>query len=167
MFTAGPSLEMKVLGPPAELFSGTNSDPNNNSLVLHLQYKEMNFLFTGDIETEAVENLLREEKIPPVQILKVPHHGGHLANLPQFLDDTAPHAAVITVGTNSFGHPHPSTLAALEDRGVEIFRTDFHGGVIVQSNGYEYTIKVVLNPCLPAVFAPQGKMVPSQLVYGN
>jgi competence protein ComEC len=144
IFVAGPSLEIRVLSPPSELFNGTNSDSNNNSLVLHLRYKEISFLFTGDIETRAVDNLLKGEKILPVQILKVPHHGGYLSNLPQFLDSTAPRVAVITVGANSFGHPHPATLSALEDGGVEIYRTDFHGAVILKSNGYSWKIKTML-----------------------
>ncbi len=144
MFKAGPSLEMRVLSPPSELFSGTNSDSNNNSLVLHLRFKEVSFLFTGDIETRAVECLLEGNKLGPVQILKVPHHGGYLSNLPQFLDSIAPRAAVITVGANPFGHPHPATLAALGDRGVEIYRTDLHGAVILQSDGYSWKVKTML-----------------------
>jgi competence protein ComEC len=146
MYTARPFLEMKALSPPEELFSGTGNDSNNNSLVLHLRYKEVGFLFTGDIETSAVDHLLSEQKIPAVEILKVPHHGGYLGNLRELLDSASPCAAVISVGTNSFGHPHTSTLAGLEDSGVEVYRTDLHGTVIIRSNGFEYTIETMLAP---------------------
>ncbi|NLL56986.1 MAG: DNA internalization-related competence protein ComEC/Rec2 [Firmicutes bacterium] len=146
IYTARPFLEMKALSPPEELFSGTGNDSNNNSLVLHLRYKEVGFLFTGDIETSAVDYLLSEQKIPAVQILKVPHHGGNLGNLRELLDSASPCAAVISVGTNSFGHPHTSTLAGLEDSEVEVYRTDLHGAVIIRSNGFEYTIETMLVP---------------------
>ena len=106
----------------------------------------MGFLFTGDIETSAGEHLLSEQKIPAVQILKVPHHGGYLGNLRELLDSASPRAAVISVGTNSFGHPHTSTLAGLEDSGVDVYRTDLHGAVIIRSNGFEYTIETMLVP---------------------
>jgi len=146
MYTAGPFLEMKVLNPPEQLFSGNENDTNNNSLVLHLRYKEVGFLFTGDIEARAVERLLSKQKIPAVQILKVPHHGGYLGNLRELLDSASPRAAVISVGTNSFGHPHTSTLAGLEESEVEVYRTDLHGAVIIRSNGFAYTIETMLVP---------------------
>jgi competence protein ComEC len=40
-----------------------------------------------------------------------------------------PEIAAIEVGTNSYGHPTPSTLAALQDAGVTTYRTDRDGTV--------------------------------------
>ena len=143
-FMVEPSLEICVLNPPRELWRGTDRDTNNNSLVLHLRYKETGLLLTGDVETRAVEYLLKQNNIPACQVLKIPHHGGALANLPLFLDNAVPKAAVISVGANTFGHPHPETLAALEERGLQIYRTDLHGAVTLQSNGYAWKAKTML-----------------------
>jgi competence protein ComEC len=145
-FVLGKSLRAEVLSPPAQLFRGTNSDANNNSLVLLLRYKEVSILFTGDIEARAVDYLLKDEKKLVANVLKIPHHGGYLSNLPQFLDQVSPDAAVITVGSNSFGHPHPASLSVLQERNVEVYRTDFHGAVMMKTDGFTWEVKTMLRP---------------------
>jgi len=140
----GPALHFNVLGPPAELLRGTSSDANNNSLVLQLNYKETSFLFTGDIEDAAIQSLLEETEVLESQVLKVPHHGGNIPNLPQLLEKVNPQAAVITVGKNSFGHPHQNTLQALQEKNVTVYRTDCHGAVTFRSNGCSWEAKPML-----------------------
>jgi competence protein ComEC len=47
-----------------------------------------------------------------------------------------PQIAVISVGAgNSFGHPHQSTLDALDSIGTVVYRTDHDGAVRVTSDG--------------------------------
>ncbi len=143
--TLGPSLEIKIFNPPEKLFFGTGSDPNNNSLVAQLCYKKVCFLLTGDIETRAVDNLLNNVGLNlQSQILKIPHHGGYLAEMPAFLNSVNPSVAVISVGRNSFGHPHSESLLALKDKNVDTYRTDLHGAVIIRSNGYVWTVKTLV-----------------------
>ena len=142
--TLEPALEIRILNPPRELWRGTGSDTNNNSLVVHLRYKDAGLLLTGDVETAAVEFLLKQEDLPLYQVLKIPHHGSALASLPSFLDKFPPWAAVISVGPNSFGHPHADTLAALDERGLQIFRTDLHGAVTFKTKGYVWEAKTML-----------------------
>lgn len=142
--TVEPALEIRVLNPPRELWQGTGSNTNNNSLVVHLRYKDAGLLLTGDVETTAVEFLLKQGDLPLYQVLKIPHHGSALASLPSFLDKFPPWAAVISVGPNSFGHPHADTLAALEERGLQIFRTDWHGAVTFKTKGYVWEAKTML-----------------------
>ncbi len=145
----GPSLVLEILNPPEQLFAGGASDLNDNSLVIQLCYKEVSFLFTGDVESRAVEKLLDGNESLRSQILKAPHHGGRLDKAPLFLDEVSPTIAVISVGKNSFGHPHPAMLSALEDRGIEVYRTDLHGAIIVRSNGYGWTVKTLLPSACP------------------
>ena len=62
-----PSVEISVLWPERPLLSGTSSDANNNSLVLYLRYGKITFLFTGDLEQEALSllaSLNQEGKYP-------------------------------------------------------------------------------------------------------
>ena len=43
---------------------------------------------------------------------------------------------------NDYGHPTPSTLAALAAApGLEVFRTDRDGGVVVESDGRRITTR--------------------------
>ena len=124
-------LLLEVVGPPASLYQSTTSDLNNNSVVIILHYGEYKILFTGDIEDVAVGDLLARNINLEADILQVPHHGGYLALMPQLLEAVNPHAAVIQVGVNSFGHPHSGIIQALQNTGVEIYRNDQHGAIIV------------------------------------
>ncbi|MCS5697416.1 DNA internalization-related competence protein ComEC/Rec2, partial [Desulfofundulus thermocisternus] len=53
-----PALEVRVLGPPRPLLTGTRSDLNNASVVLRVQYGEKVLLLTGDMEVEAQQALV-------------------------------------------------------------------------------------------------------------
>lgn len=133
-------LKLDVLGPPADLING--SDLNNNSLVLLLSYGEIKVIFTGDIEDSAVLDLLSRHPNLDANLLQVPHHGGFLPSVAQLLETVQPDLAVIQVGANSFGHPHPKMLDVLEQAGVIIYRTDLHGAVICRTDGREFDIAV-------------------------
>ena len=74
-------------------------------------------------------------------ILKVGHHGSAYGTTPEFLRAVSPHAAIISVGRdNLFGHPAPSTLAALENAGIDVYRTDRNGAVTIDSNGQHFAV---------------------------
>ncbi len=151
-----PGVVLKVMAPPRELFSGTGSDINNNSLVKRLSFRESGVLFTGDIEEAAVASLLEKGLLGPVQVLKVPHHGGYLPNMAWMLEAVNPEAAVISVGNNSFGHPHPHTLETLAERGVRVYRTDLHGAVSMRTDGYAWRAETVLEPQEEEIFLRGG-----------
>ncbi len=124
-------LGVRVLGPERS-FVGTESDPNNDSVVLTAEIDGVRILLTGDIEPEAQRALLGAGVDLDADVLKVPHHGS--ANtLPEFLEAVSPRVAVIGVGTdNGYGHPNPRLLQTLSRIGVaEVLRTDLDGDVAV------------------------------------
>ena len=139
-------LLIETLGPPRELFTGTGSDLNNNSLVLRLCYEEVSFLFCGDIEDEGARALLRGKHDLRADVFLVPHHGGFMALMPELLQAVQPQYAVISVGTNSFGHPRTETLSALEEAGIKTFRTDLHGSVIFRTEGGLLRVETMQEP---------------------
>jgi competence protein ComEC len=62
--------------------------------------------------------------------MKVSHHGSRDAGLPEVLKRLHPQVAAIEVGRgNSYGHPTPETLAALNAAVPHVFRTDRDGTV--------------------------------------
>ena len=64
-------------------------------------------------------------------VLKVPHHGSRTTS-PVFLAAVRPRIAVISVGAdNTFGHPAPELLAALDGLGTTVARTDLDGDVAI------------------------------------
>ena len=61
-------------------------------------------------------------------VLKVAHHGSADPGLPTLLERLKPRIAAIEVGKeNTYGHPAPSTLAALKRAVPTILRTDRDG----------------------------------------
>jgi beta-lactamase superfamily II metal-dependent hydrolase len=118
---------------------------NNNSLVLSLQYGNIDFLFTGDAEQEAEAAMLVSGvvPVPDVEILKVGHHGSKTASSHDFLTATSPEIAIYMAGGgNSYGHPHEETIIALTDIGTEIYGTDIHGSIVITSDGEDYEIQL-------------------------
>ena len=85
-------------------------DPNDNALVTRLEAEGISMLLTADAESHVLLPLRPE----PVDVLKVSHHGSADPGLPALLQRIRPRLAAIEVGAeNTYGHPAPSTLAAL------------------------------------------------------
>jgi len=143
----GEEVALEVLSPPPEKFSYTVDDVNNNALIKRLIFDEFSILFTSDGEHEALERLVRlqPENLPAV-VLQVPHHGSRRAMSEAFLTAVGSQAAVISVGRNTYGHPHEDALLLLEQNKMTIFRTDLHGAVTIRSDGFGWTIDSQLSP---------------------
>ena len=120
-----------VLGP-VESYAETN----NTSIVLMVQFGENRFLFTGDMETEAENDMLDAGAKVKADVLKVGHHGSNTSTGYRFLYEVNPSYAVISVGKdNSYGHPHDEPMSRLRDADVTIYRTDEMGSIIALSDG--------------------------------
>ena len=47
-----------------------------------------------------------------------------------------PQLGIISVGKdNTYGHPHPEVITALNNLGIQYIRTDEHGTITVTSDG--------------------------------
>ena len=123
-------VHVQVLGPE-RCFTGTDSDPNNDSLILRLTDAGGGIMFPGDAEEPSQTDLLRDEPaFLAAPVLKVPHHGG-ATSLDAFLRATRARIAVVSVGPNRYGHPVPALLARLVALGMRVYRTDRSGDVTV------------------------------------
>ncbi|HEY7813392.1 MAG TPA: ComEC/Rec2 family competence protein, partial [Nakamurella sp.] len=120
-------LALTDLGPSAA-YHGTDSDPNNDSVVLMAISRGVRILMTGDIEKPAQQALLDSGEDLSADILKEPHHGSAKV-LPEFLSVVDPSVSVIGVGVgNDYGQPSPTALHELADVGVAtVLRTDLDG----------------------------------------
>jgi competence protein ComEC len=135
-FTLG-RLRLRVLWPNRP---GTASDdPNLLPVVLLATYGEVDALLTADAETEVTARLVSRR----VEILKVAHHGSADPGLAAELRELRPTVAVISCGRkNEYGHPTPSTLAALRaSPGLSLYRTDEDGRIVLESDGRRLTIR--------------------------
>jgi competence protein ComEC len=130
------SLRLRVLWPDGDPPAGENA--NDSAIVLLASYGTVDALLTADAEG-AVTVPIRP---PPVEILKVAHHGSDDPRLPELLDLLRPSVAVVSVGSdNDYGHPTPATMAALGDApGLAIYRTDEDGSVTIETDGTQISV---------------------------
>jgi competence protein ComEC len=119
------SVAIQVLGPERRYLS-----PNDQSIVLLVTGPARTMLLSGDIEVVAQADLNGVE----ADVLKVPHHGGGTSD-PRWLASTGAELAVISVGSNDFGHPVPWVIEVLEASGAVVQRTDIDGTVVVDLAG--------------------------------
>jgi competence protein ComEC len=144
-------LELTAIGPVSALH-GTNSDPNNNSLVLRARVDGRTVLLPGDAETEEQQDLLNRLGPAAVHadVLKVAHHGSAYQE-PQFLDAVDPAVALVSVGRdNDYGHPNASLLARLTRGGARVLRTDRDGDLAAVATGAGTGLAVVARGDPPA-----------------
>ncbi len=123
---------------PSQRWITRRTEPNENSVVVHLRYGCFDALFTGDIGAPA-ESLLTPH-LPDIDLLKVGHHGSAGGTTDRWLDSARPEAAVISVGRNRYGHPAPAVLGRLAARQVPVWRTDRGGTVTIRSDGRYFSI---------------------------
>lgn len=130
---------LTVLGPVQSY-----AETNDTSIVVRLDYGDTSFLFTGDMEVAAENDMLDywsgNSDIFHVDVLKVGHHGSDTSTGYRFLYEVDPTYGVIPVGKdNSYGHPHAEPLSRLRDAGVTLLRTDELGHILAVSDGKEIT----------------------------
>ena len=127
-------IRLQVLAPTA-CWEGTDSDPNNDSIVLLASIGRDTVLLTGDVEIPAQEALLDAGVGLEADVLKVPHHGG-ATSVPEFFAAVDAEIAVVSTGQpNPYGHPTPEALAWIRATGARIVRTDLAGDVVITFEG--------------------------------
>jgi len=134
-------VKASIYAPSEPLLEGTNSDLNNNSIVMRLTYGKFSILLTGDMESEGEERLIEKGAYLKSSILKPGHHGSNTSSSTDFLAKVQPEVAVISVGAdNKFGHPGRKTLERLKEYNIQVLRTDKDGAIVIRTNGEKYII---------------------------
>jgi competence protein ComEC len=101
------------------------SSDNDGSVVI-LATAGRSVLIPGDIEA------IGQAELPELHpnILIVPHHGSSSTDI-HWLASVIGDTAVVSYGTNTYGHPHPDIMSALDAAQTEIFETFIDGDVSV------------------------------------
>lgn len=118
------------------------SDLHDSSLAIRVTYGATSFLFTGDAETTAERRMTQQSPNRiNVDVLQLGHHGSQTPTLSDFLRAVNPSIAIYSAGQNNqYGHPHTVVTERLKSAGVEVFGTDIHGHIIVNSDGRKLTV---------------------------
>lgn len=131
-----PQVKLEIIAPNSMVYK----DANEYSIVIKLNYGDMDFLFTGDAGHESEIEMLENKYNLVAEVLKAGHHGSKTSTSEEFLLAVNPEIAVISAGKNNrYGHPSPEVLELLATYNVEALRTDELGTIVIYSNGATIT----------------------------
>ena len=128
-FTLG-NMKINILSPYKQY-----DNLNNNSVVMRLEYGNESFVFTGDAEKEAENDIIKNGFNLNASVLKVGHHGSNTSTTKNFLEKVNPKVSIISVGKDKNKLPKENIIKRIKKSGSEIYRTDIYGTVILRTNG--------------------------------
>jgi competence protein ComEC len=136
----GDGVILEVLWPSATPIQGSESDIDNNSVVVLLKDGDISFLLTGDTMSEAEWELIRARADIKGTILKVAHHGSKSSTTTQFLSVVSPQAVVISVNASSdinYHLPNSDVVTRLDEwvGAANVYRTDLNGTITFITDG--------------------------------
>ena len=135
---------LQVLGP---VEGARYDDLNDTSVVCKLTSGERSFLFTGDSGEAPERDLLDAGADLAADVLDIGHHGSSTSTSEAFLSAVAPSVATISCGLdNSYGHPHAETLERLVAHGVQVWRTDLYGTIVLTTDGQTIGVQTEQQP---------------------
>ena len=126
----GKDLTIDVIWPPVGFES---NNENNNSLVLLVDFKGTEILFTGDMEGEVEDEISRS--LGKTDILIVPHHGSETSSSENFLLKTMPEYGIMSYGENSYGIPAEEVMNRYDDINTSLYETYIDGEVVIDVDG--------------------------------
>ncbi|MCJ1682555.1 ComEC/Rec2 family competence protein [Rathayibacter sp. VKM Ac-2928] len=128
------SLRWRVVWPER----GTTLRGNEASVTLRIDIPAdaiggpLSLAMLGDLGAEEQGRLARLDP-GRVDVVKVAHHGS-ADQSPALYDALGARTGLVSVGAdNTYGHPTPSLLALLAERGTRALRTDLEGTVLLSS----------------------------------
>ncbi len=78
-----------------------------------------------NIEKQIMENNINLK----CDVLRIGHHGSSTSTSEEFIKFLSPKKAIISVGSNYYGHPSEEVLSILKRNDIEIYRTDIDGTI--------------------------------------
>ncbi len=137
------NLAIEVLHPEGSAadYDGHLHDKN---IVVRATYHEFSVMLTGDAEAELELELIElEDMVLESVVLKLGHHGSSTSSSREFLAAVSPAVVVYQAGEdNPYGHPHAEVITRIEETTqAEIYGTDVHGTVVIETDGIEYSVE--------------------------
>lgn len=108
---------------------GSATSGNEGGICVLFQPNNCDILILGDRRRPGELALLEQADIPELELLVVGHHGADGAASFEFLLETRPQAAVISVGESRYHYPSLDTIERLEDFDCQVLRTDEQGTI--------------------------------------
>lgn len=109
---------------------------NDRSLALRITYGDVTCLICGDAEQAEEMDMAASGEDLSADIYVANHHGNKNSSTDAFLDAVSPAYALVSCGMdNAYGHPAQETLQRLQEQGIQLYRTDLQGTIVLYSDG--------------------------------
>ncbi len=163
-YTLGENITMNILYQ--KFYEETTGDENDYSVCLLIKQGSRNFLFTGDLEHDGEESLVKENELPKCALFKGGHHGSPTSNTEALLSVIRPDIVCVCCCcgsdeyTDNVANMFPSqafvdNVAPYTDKVyVTTMITDdggyqsMNGNIVVVSNPEEITVQCSNNDIL-------------------
>lgn len=109
-------------------------EANEEGLTVLCTDGDFDVLITGDMSATTERLLVKTYALPDIEVLMVGHHGSKYATSEELLAAVTPEIGVISVGTNTFGHPTAEAMGRCAAVGMTLYRTDLQGDVVIISD---------------------------------
>lgn len=110
----------------------TAGEANEEGLTVLCTAGVFDLLITGDMNAAAERILAETCNLPDIEVLLAGHHGSKYSTSQELLEAVWPEVGIISVGENSFGHPAPEAMERMAAAGMELYRTDWQGNVLIR-----------------------------------
>ena len=135
--------EVRILWPPERLDAEQNDyDRNDLGIVLAVAHGNYRSLLMADVSGLVESEILKDQALSHVNVLKAGHHGSRRSSSPGFLEAVTPDYTLISAGPhNRFGMPHIETLERLYAAQTRIYRTDRDATVRFTTDGKKLRVE--------------------------
>ena len=113
----------------------TAGETNEEGLSVLCSLGDFDLLITGDMDSATEAVLLETYPLPDVEVLLAGHHGSKYATSQTLLEETRPEVGIISVGPNTFGHPTAEAMGRMTGAGMDLYRTDRQGNILIRVHG--------------------------------
>lgn len=101
--------------------TGFEETSNNGSIVIDAKLGNLRWLFTGDLEKEGEQRILKDFPNLKADVLKVGHHGSKTSTSEEFVQHLNPKVALVSAGQKSlWSSPSRNIRASEKLRGVHL-----------------------------------------------
>lgn len=105
---------------------------NERGLAVRADMNGKSIVITGDMDMEGEMKLTASGYLDKAAVYIVGHHGSRYSSSHYMLRVLQPETAIISVGSNSYGHPHNDTIERLMAWCNDIRRTDREGNITIR-----------------------------------
>lgn len=170
--------KVTILTDQSKDYSTISGDSTNNgSLVIRLDYGQRSFLFTGDAQVAAQNDLIQNKSnsISNVDVLKVPHHGHtnndfdvseHSGNY-NFFVKVNPVISVVQCGVKNTSVTLPTNKVKNDLSMSDIYSTKEKGNIVLVCDGKHIDIQykeTTVHAFVKGDINGDGKITPSDYV---